>query len=168
MSKKTTRYQLTYPESTDHTRTWEHWQTLAQDVDLVLSNDRWTWVSATSGVNLPANTDYGVGPVTVTAGSSVVTAATDGIVSKVPGVFVWAALFYLPADTTRMGWNNPPGSSKLFLVNWYGGGADRASLAGMHQFTAAGQMCSWGWRTAQACNGNTFTLAGLFMPTQPA
>jgi hypothetical protein len=24
---------ITYPESTDHTRTWEHWQTLAEDVN---------------------------------------------------------------------------------------------------------------------------------------
>ena len=24
---------ITYPESTDHTRTWEHWQTMAEDVN---------------------------------------------------------------------------------------------------------------------------------------
>ncbi len=32
MSQQTAKG-ITYPESTDHTRTWEHWQTMAEDVN---------------------------------------------------------------------------------------------------------------------------------------
>ena len=36
--KTTTNYALPYPESGDHTRTWEHWQGLADAVDALLKS----------------------------------------------------------------------------------------------------------------------------------
>lgn len=36
MSQQTAKG-ITYPESTDHTRTWEHWQTMAEDIDALIT-----------------------------------------------------------------------------------------------------------------------------------
>jgi hypothetical protein len=169
MSQKTPKYLLTYPEATDHTRTWEHWQTLAGDVETALTKYTvWQYVAATAAVNLPANVDYGVGSLTIVNGGSVLTGGLDGFTNKVPGILIWSALYYIPSDSTRQGWGNPPGESKLFLENWYSGGADRNSVSGVFNFTAAGQLASFGWRSSQAVNGNTFTLRGVFLPVQPA
>lgn len=53
--KTTTNYALPYPESGDHTRTWEYWQGLADAVDALLYN-KFLSVNADGSIRTPGST----------------------------------------------------------------------------------------------------------------
>jgi hypothetical protein len=52
--KTTPTYALPYPESGDHTRTWEYWQGLADAVDTLLAN-RFVSVNADGSIKTPGS-----------------------------------------------------------------------------------------------------------------
>lgn len=133
----------------------------------VLNTGKPVRVTADTGGNVPANTVVGVGTLNLVKGSSVFTAGNNGLFAKMPGLFVWNALFYMPAGgSERQGFANPPDENGHFDQVNIGSstGTDRETLAATAFFDSPGKAIAWEWRSNNAINGCTFNVRGIFFP----
>lgn len=118
---------------------------------------------ASASVTIPANTDYGVGPMTVTESPWLISPLTDGIRIERSGHVILSCLFYIPSAVDRTGWAGLSGNPKL-AVNWVGAtpSVDRLSVGWIASITAPGDIF-FGQRAGTSL-GTTFAVKGLWFP----
>lgn len=88
--RSTTNYALPYPESPDHTRTWEYWQGLAEAVDALLNGARFNKPCIFAGH--PANTVIGANNTVIVCDQVTVnkggwTSSAAGVTVPVKGIY---------------------------------------------------------------------------------
>lgn len=119
--------------------------------------------SSTTGV--PANTNYGVGVVSVTEGGSVASGILDGIRITKPGVVLVHGLFYIPVAAERQVWVGLS-TDKLAVAYLPSGGshwADRLTLVYDTHISTVPSDIVFGFITSITAD-TTFLCKGIWFP----
>lgn len=87
--KTTPVYQLPYPESGDHTRTWEYWQALAEKVEAALSGKLAEAITIDTNAPLPLTNNWAnIQFNTITYNTLGATVAAGVITIPTPGLYL--------------------------------------------------------------------------------
>lgn len=125
------------------------------------------WVTASSAGTATGGTSSNVGTISLGKGNNIFTGGQSSLTSKMAGIFLWHALFYLPVNAQRAGWINPPDENTNFAISSESstaGTPDRLTLSGSPTiFTAAGKTAVFQQSSSVTVN-TTFNLRGIFFP----
>lgn len=124
------------------------------------------WISANSSGSTSGGTPSNVGVLSLTKGSDIFTTGESTLTSKLAGIFIWHALFYMPTSVNwRRGWASPPNELSGSVQSSLGADdpADRFTLTSVSRFATSGLTLQFAQQSPNSV-GTTFAIRGIFIP----